>query len=146
MSATKKRRMNVNQDTKNIPSIINTLFSLHATANWMTSYRKDRDTMDSSDIMRTYYARIRQVPRVNPDYVRYVQYKLNMSNEDDAILFLIFESDTIFDDTSKLSYDGYIQYMHRRAMTLIPDYVSKMVSRIEHTKMQICGAIRYHMA
>ena len=89
MSASKRQRTR-GRDTKNVPDILFSTTCVFINDKWMDQYRQDCRNMDSSDMYRTYYAKMRTKPWVAIDYIKYIKGKLDLNNLDDSIIYFTY--------------------------------------------------------
>lgn len=98
------------------------------------SYLNDMHVLDDSDKYRKYYARIRSNIRTNPDYVRFVKNELDVSNINDAVIYLMhsnWEEESEFPmELCKGSIENYVKYAHKLAMSKLCYVRIAMVKRI----------------
>jgi hypothetical protein len=124
---------------KNIPEIIQSSVSIYINAKWSIQYRKDCSTIDSSEMYRLYYARIRLNPHTNPNYVKYLKKDLDLKCMDGIIDYFTYADWTEYDNKKREPI--FIQ-AHTRAMSLIRIKYNQLNMRISDTIQLIERSIK----
>lgn len=120
---------------KNISGVIDAFVRTYITDQWIDTYYKDLENMDSSDMYRHYYSINRFIPYIDRDYIKYVTGKLDIPNKfDDCII--------LFEYTNwDLSLNLSLEEVHKVAMSMIADKANIIHIRTQHIIKRIEKAI-----
>lgn len=101
---------------------------------YISLYLRNKERLDTSEMYRHYYARIRMKPWTNPKYALFIRNELDFESHDDIACYLTysnwFEESDYPDSLRKGTIEGYAKYAHKIAMTKIHKYRRDMVTRI----------------